>query len=122
MTVFGREPALWLALLTALLDCGVGAIPGLDQQASVLIIAAVTAAGGLVTAAAVHPFQPAALTGLFGALVALGSYYGLHLSDGRVAAINTLLLAATALILRGQVTPKGSPDAAALGWAGKPGR
>lgn len=107
MKIFGREPALIIGLLgsvlTALAALG---MPGVSAGAAAAITAAVAA---LVTAWATRPAMPALYTGAVTALAALLAEYGLHASDEVVASVSGVVLAAFALLTRGQVEPVASP-------------
>lgn len=104
--LLGREPALLLSLVAALLGIGSAlAIPGLSGGQVALIMAAANAVLGAVQAAFVRPWQPAAFTAAVGALGALGAGYGFHASPGLLAALDAVVLAAGPLLVRGQVTP-----------------
>ncbi len=104
-TLFGREPALVLGFIGTVLTflAGVG-MPGLTAGAAAAIVALLTA---IVTAALTRPIAPALYTGIITAAVALGSEYGLNVSEGTVAGLSSVVLAAFALFgIRSQVSPK----------------
>jgi hypothetical protein len=103
--VLGKEPALLLSLLAAVL--GVGAalgLPGLSAGQATLIIAALTAVLGAVQALYTRPWPPA-VAGAVAALAALGAGYGFHIAPGVLSAVDAVVLALAALLVRGQVTP-----------------
>lgn len=104
-TLFGREPALVLGFIGAVLTFLVSLnISFLDAGAAAAILAVITA---LVTAAVTRPIAPALFAGIITAAAALGAEYGLDVSDGTVAAASALLLAAFSLAgVRNQVSPK----------------
>ncbi len=110
MKIFGREPAFWIGIVGAALTL-VGTLGiGLSADAAVLWTAAFGAAVGVVTMFATRPIAPGALFAVVAAAVPLVSYYGLHISDGTVAAANALILAFFPLAaIRPQVTPVTSP-------------
>ncbi|MBB0231798.1 hypothetical protein FOE67_20440 [Streptomyces calidiresistens] len=103
--VFGREPALWLGVLSAGLSVAVTLGVGLTTVQAGAIVAAVSAVGGAVTAAVTRPVAPAAFTGAIGALVALVAAFGLEVSPELVAAMSGMTVAVLALLTRGQVSP-----------------
>lgn len=115
-TIFGREPALVVGFIGAALSvlASLG-LPGLVPDQVALIVAALSAATGAVTAALTRPVAPGAFTGLVGALAALAAGYGLDVPPETVGAVNGLVLAAAALITRGEVSPVGQVDPAILG-------
>lgn len=110
MKLFQREPTLWLAfayaVITVIGTFGFAHFTG-DQAA--LTNAAIAAIVGAITAYTVRPISPVAFTYAIAALVALGSAYGLHISDTTLAAINGLVIPALALLSRGQVSPQDTP-------------
>lgn len=108
MKIFGREPALWLgvigAVLVALSSFGV---PYLNAGQAAAIVALLTAG---VTAWATRPVAPALFTGVITAASALVAEYGLHFSDVQVAGVTGTVLAVLALLgVRSQVEPKAFP-------------
>jgi hypothetical protein len=108
--LFGRSPTLWVAVITsAVLLLGTFGFGWLTGQQAGLVNAAILAAGGLVTALLVRPFQPAAFTGLLNAMVALVAAYGLNLSPETVTALNTFGLGIFTLLLYGNVSPIETP-------------
>lgn len=106
MKIFSREPALWIAVLSAALSLvatfGLG---WLTTEQAALIVAAINAIAAAITAWAVRPVSPAVFTGAVAAVMAVVSAYGLDVSDGTLAAINTLTVAVLTLLTRGQVSP-----------------
>ena len=106
MKIFGREPALWLAVISALLTFGVTF--GLDwltagQAAAILV--ACNAAVGVATAVATRPVAPAAFTYAVSSAASLAAAYGFELSQATVGAVNGLVVAVLVLITRQQVSP-----------------
>lgn len=115
-TLFGREPALWIAALAALLGIGVTlGLDGLSATQAAAIVAVLNAAAAVWTALKVRPVAPAAFTGAVSAGAALLVAYGLDVSQETVGAINVAVLAVLSLLTRGQVSPAGRIDPAVLG-------
>ncbi|TGN75443.1 hypothetical protein E5083_17240 [Streptomyces bauhiniae] len=81
MRIFGREPALILAAVSAAFSLVVSFVFGLTAEQAAAIVAA----------------------------VALLAAYGLNVSAETVGALNACVLAVLGLVTRGQVSPK--PDA-----------
>ncbi len=104
MKVFGREPALWLGLIGAVLTTLVSLNqPWLSAGAAAAIMVAITA---VATAFLTRPVAPALFVAAFGAIAALFAEYGTTLPEGLVAGISSLILAGFALAgVRPQVTP-----------------
>lgn len=105
-TIFGHEPALVIGFIGAALS--VLAAIGLDHLSAeqvALIVAALGALSGAVTAALTRPIAPGSFTALVAAGVALAAGYGLEVSPEMVGALNGLVLAGLALLTRGQVSP-----------------
>lgn len=106
MKTLFREPALWIAVISAAL--GLVATFGLSWLSAgqaALIVAAINAVAAAVTAWRVRPIAPSVFTGAAGAVIALAGGYGLHLSQPTIGAVNTLVIAVLALLTRGQVSP-----------------
>lgn len=107
MKIFGREPTLWLAFITALVSvAGTLGFRLLSGDQAVLWNLAINAVAGIVTAYAVRPVSPAAFTYGIGILAQLGAAYGLHVGDPTLSMINALVVPALALLTRGQVSPQ----------------
>jgi len=102
--VFRREPALWLALVAAVVKLGAafGLKVSADQQALVNALAA--AVVGAVVAVVAHDALAAPLLGLVQALVALAVGFGLHWSADQQAVVMTAATAVVAMFVRTQVT------------------
>ncbi|GAA1406304.1 hypothetical protein GCM10009639_54050 [Kitasatospora putterlickiae] len=102
--IFGREPALWLALVSVLVKAAsaFGLRVSADQQT--LINAAAAAVVGLVVAVIVHDGAPAAILGVVQAVIALGVGFGLDWSADRQAVVMSLVAAGIAMWTRTQVT------------------
>jgi hypothetical protein len=101
--LWGREPALVLAVVGALLTTVAALnVPHVDAGAAAAIAAFVTAC---VMAWATRPAAPSLFTGVVAALAALLVEYGLDVPDATVAAVSGTVLAVFALITRGQVSP-----------------
>ena len=104
MTIFGREPSLWIGLagsvLTTLAAMNVDFLNA--GQAAALI----AALSGIAIAVTTRPVAPALFTAAFVAVAALFAEYGLHLSDAVIGGVTAVILAAFALAgVRPQVSP-----------------
>lgn len=110
MKILGREPTLWIALLSsAIILAGTFGIHALNGQQAALIVALVNGIALAINAYAVRPISPIAFTYVVGAAVAVLGAYGLNLSLETVAGINALVITALALLSRGQVSPVETP-------------
>ncbi|MFE2346497.1 hypothetical protein [Kitasatospora cineracea] len=101
---FGREPAVILAFVAALVKLGAafGLNLSADQQAGVNAVAA--AAVGVGVAYIVHDGLSAAVLGFLQAAVALAVGFGLHWSADQQAVVMTVAAALVAMWTRAQVT------------------
>lgn len=108
MRLFGKEPALIIATVGALVNWLVTLELGwLDAGQAAAIVALLTA---VLTAVTTRPIAPALFVGVLTAGAALFAEYGLHWSDASVTGLSSLLIAALALFgIRDQVTPKADP-------------
>lgn len=117
MKIFGREPALWLAALQAVLTVFVGfGLDGLNAEQASLWVALVNVGIGVVMAWSVRPISPVVFTTAFSTVATLGAAYGLDMSQEMVASINLAIVAVVTLLARGQVSP--TPDAPQTGVLG----
>lgn len=115
--LFGREPTLYIALITALVSWGVGfGWDGLTAENAAWISAAINAVAGCAAAYLTRPIAPQAFTyGVTTVFGLLGSY-GLHLSQEMLSSTQFLVLTMLALITRGAVSPKDdAPHTGVLG-------
>ena len=103
-TFFGREPALWLALVAVAvkLATAFGLNLSTDQQAVVNAVAAALA--GLIVAVMVHDGIAAAVLGFVQTALALAVGFGLNWSADRQAVIMSFAAAIVAMFVRTQVT------------------
>lgn len=105
-SVLGREPALWIAAIAAVLGIGVTfGLDGLSAGQAAAIVVALNAAAAVWAALLVRPIAPAVFTGAVSAGAALLAAYGLHVSQETVGAVNVAVLAVLGLLTRGQVSP-----------------
>jgi hypothetical protein len=109
--IWGREPALWLALVSVLVKAwaAFGLHVTIDQQSAINAVAA--AVVGLLVARIVHDGTVAAILGLAQAVIALAVGFGLHLGADRQAVIMSLVSITLSLIVRSQVTAPVPPAA-----------
>lgn len=104
--LFGREPALWISVISGALSLVVSLGVGLDAQEAAGWVAAITAAFGVATAVLTRPIAPAAFTTLVTVTADLLAAYHFDVSAGTVAAVNGFVLAVLTLLTRAQVSPK----------------
>lgn len=110
MRIFGREPALVIATISAALSLLVSfGFDGLSAEQAAAIVAVISAVFAAATAAITRPIAPSAFTGLVAATVALLAAYGLNVSQETVGALNAVVLAVLGLLTRGQVSPAATP-------------
>ena len=106
MKLFGRQPALAMAIITsAILLLSTMGFHWLSGDQAGLVVAAITAAGGAATAFMTRPIAPSAFTALVGALAAVATAYGLHLTPEQVAGINSVVISVLAYYTYGNVSP-----------------
>lgn len=104
MKIFGREPALIIGFVGAVVAVLVGVgLPGVDAGWGVAVTAAVTA---IITAITTRPVGPSLYVGAVVAVAAVLAEYNIVISDKLLAALGGLVMAAFALFgIRPQVTP-----------------
>lgn len=104
--IFGREPALLLALAGAVITWAVSL--GLDWLNPGQATALITFITGVVIAVTTRPVAPALFVAAVSAGSALFAEYGLHWSDAAVTGVGGIILAGFALFgIRPQVSPTG---------------
>lgn len=113
-TLFGREPALIVAVVSAALSLVVTLGVGLSANQAGAWTAVISAVFAVVTAVLTRPIAPAAFTGLVTVAADLLGAYHFDVSAGTVAAINATVLAVLTLLTRGQVSPTTAKKPAAV--------
>jgi len=110
---FGREPAIVIQTISALLAVAIGfGLPGLNDGTAAGITALLTAAAGVYTAWAVRPVSPAIFTGVITTGAALAAAFGFDLPQTQVSLVVAGVTAVMTLLTRSQVTPDHDPDPA----------
>lgn len=106
MKLFGREPTLWLAVISqAIVLIGTFGFRLLNPDQAGLVVAAINGAAAAVNAYAVRPISPTTFTYLIGIIVALASTYGANITPDQLAILNTGVISVLSLLSRGQVSP-----------------
>lgn len=98
--LLGREPALWVALVTAALGSLTAFGVDVSPTVQAVIVAAVSAGLGLIVAITVHDGVAAAVLGFAQALVSLVVGMGYDLSPDNQMKIMALVIAAVAWVTR----------------------
>lgn len=110
MKIFGRDPAIWLAVINAVIGLVVAVHwLGLTTVQGGAVVTVASAILGLVTAFMVKPFAPTAATYLVGVIGEALSTFQYHVSAQVIGGINLLILALVAAIVRPQSTPNADP-------------
>ncbi|MFE0036848.1 hypothetical protein [Streptomyces sp. NPDC059015] len=104
-TIFGREPALWLNTLAAVLGLVVTFNIGLTAAQAGWVVAGASAILGAIAAALTRPIAPQAFTALVATLASGLAAFGFEVAPTITAAVNGCVLAVLMFITRGQVTP-----------------
>jgi hypothetical protein len=115
MKLFGREPALWLQGLTAVLALLI-AVPGagMNDTLAALITAAVAAGFTTWQAFLVQPVAPSVFSAAVAAFAPLIAYFGLDFTATQVGLFSAALAALVGLWVRPQSTPVADPSGAAV--------
>lgn len=110
MKVFGREPALGIGVVGAVLTvlAAFGEPFGISAGVAAAVVALLT---GLATAATTRPWQPGFVTAIVTPAVALFAEYGVNFSDNQVAAVTGAAIIIMNFVLRtsSDVSPVESP-------------
>lgn len=104
-TIFGREPALWLNSLSAVLGLVVTFNVGLTEVQAGWLVAGVSAVLGAIAAALTRPIAVQAFTALVATVASAVSAFGFDVAPTTTAAINGTVLAVLMFVTRGQVSP-----------------
>ena len=108
VTIFGRDPALWIAFIGAAVTWGVSLKLGWLNAGQATAIT--TFISALLIAATTRPWAPPLFTGAVAAGAAMFAEYNLAVSDAFVTGLGMIILAGAALLgIRPQVTPNNDP-------------
>lgn len=105
ITIFGREPALWLNFLAAVLGLVVTFNVGLTEVQAGWLVAGTSAVLGAIAAALTRPIAVQSFTAAVATTASAVSAFGFEVAPITTAAINGCVLAVLMFITRGQVTP-----------------
>lgn len=110
MKIFGREPAVYVAVIETLLALLVTfRLDGLTTEQATNILAVTIAVGGLITAWTVKATLLAALSGVGRAVLVLMVSYGMNLTQEQIGLAVGLIAAAGAIFLRPSTSPISTP-------------
>ncbi|MGW1463832.1 hypothetical protein ACWCPT_05690 [Streptomyces sp. NPDC002308] len=109
MKIFGREPALWLNSLAAVLGLVVTFNVGLSAGQAGWLVAGTSAVLGAIAAALTRPIAVQAFTAAVATIASGVGAFGFEVAPTTTAAINGCVLAVLMFITRGQVSPITSP-------------
>ncbi|MFB4424795.1 hypothetical protein C5F59_027415 [Streptomyces sp. QL37] len=113
MKIFGREPALWLNSLAAILGLVVTFNVGLTEDQAGWLVAGTSAVLGAIAAALTRPIAVQAFTAAVATIASGVGAFGFEVAPTTTAAINGCVLAVLMFITRGQVSPITPPAPAA---------
>ncbi|WP_051819253.1 hypothetical protein [Streptomyces sp. NRRL S-920] len=105
MKVFGREPALIVNSVGAILSLVVAFNVGLSSTQAGYLVAVISAVFAAIAAALTRPIAPAAFTGLVAVIATATAAFGFDVSPEVVASVNGIIIAGLVFLTRGQVTP-----------------
>ncbi len=106
MKIFGREPTLYISVVSSLiLLVGTYGFGWLNAGQATLIVVAVNAIAAAINAYTVRPISPTTFTYAVGSIIAVAASYGLNFTPEQVVAVNATIVPVLALLARGQVSP-----------------
>lgn len=109
--IFGREPTLWVAAFTSVVNFLVGfQLDGLSPVQAAWISSVISAAGAVFVAFQTRPIAPNVFSYAISAVAGLLGAYGLHMSQEMVTSTQGLVLMLFVLVSRGQVSPIGEEE------------
>lgn len=111
MKLFGREPAAWVGLIEAALALTVAAgLINITNEQTALVMAAVVAVFGVITAYLTKDTMLGVLVGLTKAVIALAIGFGFSLSPETTATIIAFVVAFVGFFQRTQTAPAEQPS------------
>lgn len=109
VTIFGREPAIWVGLIEAALVLTLSFTAFISSEQTALVMAVVTAAAGFYVGWATKDVGLARVIGLIKAVTALLVGFGFNLTDAQNGAILAFVSVGFALINRDRTSPVADP-------------
>lgn len=110
MKIFGREPAALVALIEGAIAVAVSlGLFGLDHEHAALLVAVVTALGGVLTGWTTRDTRLGLIVGLSKSVLALAVGYGLHLGVETQATLLALIPLTLGFYQRTQTVPVATP-------------
>jgi hypothetical protein len=110
--IFGREPALWLALVAVIVKVVAAFVVDVSPEAQTWINTAAAAAMGLAIAILVRDGIGAAVLGFAQAVLALAVGFGLNWTTAQQAIVLSLITVVVGMFDRTQVTAPAPPPPA----------
>jgi len=109
--IFGREPALWISTLAALLALAGGfGLPGVNDGLVAAVTAFLTAAAAAWTALLTQPVAPTVFAGVISTGATLLAAFGLDLAQHQVGLVSAAAaMLVTLVAVRPQVEPVNTP-------------
>lgn len=108
--LFGREPAVWVGVIEATLTLAVVFGLGLTNENAALIVAAVAAGFGAVTAFYTRDAMLGYVVGFAKATVAVAVGFGLELTTEQTGAVLAVVAVLVGFFQRTQTSPLGYAD------------
>lgn len=110
--MFKRDPSIYIAAIAAVLGVFVSlGLKGLSAEQAALIMATITAAGGVWTAFHTRPIPPSIFTSFLGAAALLLAAYDLNVSQEFLAAVQVAVSSLVGILTWQSVSPTASPAA-----------
>ncbi len=106
---FGRDPALWSQAILAVLAVAQMFFPALPDTLVAIVAGILAALAGAFTALHVRPLAPTVFTTLIAALAPLVAFWGIHVTQAQIGALQLALAAVLGLLVRSASTPVWDP-------------
>lgn len=106
MKIFGREPAVWIGAIEAVIAVVVAFNVGLDQQAATILITFIGIVGGGLTAWTTTNSHLSIVVTVFKALLVMAVGFGLTVTDAQIGLLAAVLVTIGALFNRTQNSPE----------------
>lgn len=111
MKIFGRDPALWAALATALISAAGSFVFHFSTDQEGALNGIVAAVMGLIVWRVTHDGSPALILGLVKAVIVLAAAWHFNVPPDQQTILLTLVSALTAMFVRTQVGAPVPPPA-----------
>ncbi len=119
--MLGRHPTLWIAFINVVvMGAATLGFNWLDNDAAVLVVAAINALAAVANAISVRPIPVPVFTYAAASVIALLAHYGLNVTPDQLGGLNSVMVSVLGLMTYGNVSPVETAISQATSAQGRP--